>query len=62
MPFLTPARTHPVPCYNAWFPRISGCGRGSSCGVTVEFKRDANGQVSEAALNDNGTAVVLKRK
>jgi CubicO group peptidase (beta-lactamase class C family) len=31
-------------------------------GVTIEFKRDASGKVSEAALNDNGTAVVLKKK
>jgi CubicO group peptidase (beta-lactamase class C family) len=31
-------------------------------GVTIEFKRDASGKVSEAAFNDNGTAVVLKKK
>jgi len=31
-------------------------------GVTIEFKQDASGKVNEAALDDNGTAVVLKRK
>jgi CubicO group peptidase (beta-lactamase class C family) len=31
-------------------------------GVTIEFKRDAIGKITEAALNDNGTAVVLKKK
>jgi CubicO group peptidase (beta-lactamase class C family) len=31
-------------------------------GVSLEFKRDANGKVVEAALSDNGTTVVLKRK
>jgi YD repeat-containing protein len=31
-------------------------------GVTIEFKRDANGKITEAALNDNGTAIVLKKK
>jgi len=31
-------------------------------GVSLEFKRDANGKVIEAALSDNGTTVVLKRK
>jgi YD repeat-containing protein len=31
-------------------------------GVTIEFKRDASGRVAEAALNDNGTAIVLKKK
>jgi CubicO group peptidase (beta-lactamase class C family) len=31
-------------------------------GVTIEFKRDANGKIAEAVLNDNGTAIVLKRK
>jgi CubicO group peptidase (beta-lactamase class C family) len=31
-------------------------------GVNIEFKRDANGKVSEAALNDNGTVLVLKKK
>jgi len=31
-------------------------------GVTIEFKRDAGGKVVEAALNDNGTAFVLKKK
>jgi hypothetical protein len=31
-------------------------------GVTIEFKRDASGKVTEAALNDNGTAMVLKKK
>ena len=31
-------------------------------GVTMEFKRDASGKVMEAALNDNGTAIVLKKK
>jgi CubicO group peptidase (beta-lactamase class C family) len=31
-------------------------------GVTIEFKQDTNGKITEAALNDNGTAIVLKRK
>jgi CubicO group peptidase (beta-lactamase class C family) len=31
-------------------------------GVTIEFKPDASGKVNEAALDDNGTVVVLKRK
>jgi CubicO group peptidase (beta-lactamase class C family) len=31
-------------------------------GVTIEFKRDASGKINEAALNDNGTAIVLKKK
>jgi YD repeat-containing protein len=31
-------------------------------GVTIEFKRDASGKVTEAAFNDNGTAIVLKKK
>jgi CubicO group peptidase (beta-lactamase class C family) len=31
-------------------------------GVSIEFKRDASGKISEAALNDNGTAIVLKKK
>lgn len=31
-------------------------------GVSLEFKRDAAGKVVEAALSDNGTTVVLKRK
>jgi hypothetical protein len=30
-------------------------------GVTIEFKRNAGGRVAEAALNDNGTAIVLKK-
>jgi len=31
-------------------------------GVTLEFKRDATGKVVEAALDDNGTVIVLKKK
>jgi CubicO group peptidase (beta-lactamase class C family) len=31
-------------------------------GVSVEFKRDAAGKVTEAALDDNGTVIVLKKK
>lgn len=31
-------------------------------GVSIEFKRDASGKVVEAALDDNGTVFVLKRK
>jgi CubicO group peptidase (beta-lactamase class C family) len=31
-------------------------------GVTVEFKRDPSGKITEAALNDNGTSIVLKKK
>jgi hypothetical protein len=30
-------------------------------GVTIEFKRDASGKVSEAAFNVNGTAVLKKK-
>jgi len=30
--------------------------------ITIEFKRDAQGKVSEAALNQLGTVVVLKKK
>jgi hypothetical protein len=30
--------------------------------VSLEFKRDAAQKVVEAALSDNGTTVVLKRK
>jgi CubicO group peptidase (beta-lactamase class C family) len=35
---------------------------GDIAGVTLEFKRDAQGRVSEAVLNQLGTAVVLKKK
>jgi hypothetical protein len=31
-------------------------------GVSIEFKRDTNGKVSEAALNDDGTMLVLKKE
>jgi CubicO group peptidase (beta-lactamase class C family) len=31
-------------------------------GITIEFKRDTQGKVSEAALNQLGTVVVLKKK
>lgn len=31
-------------------------------GVSLEFKRDASGKVIEAALSDNGTTIVLKKK
>ena len=31
-------------------------------GVSIEFKVDASGKVIEAVLNDNGTAIVLKKK
>ena len=31
-------------------------------GVSIEFKRDAGGKVVEAALDDNGTVLVLKKK
>lgn len=31
-------------------------------GVTIEFERDASGKITEAALNDNGTAMVLKKR
>jgi len=31
-------------------------------GITIEFKRDADGKVSEAVLNQLGTVVVLKKK
>jgi CubicO group peptidase (beta-lactamase class C family) len=31
-------------------------------GITIEFKRDAQGKVSEAVLNQMGTIVVLKKK
>jgi hypothetical protein len=30
-------------------------------GVTIEFKRDAS-KIIEAAVNDNGTVIVLKKK
>ena len=35
---------------------------GDIAGVTLEFKRDAQGRVSEAVLNQLGTAVVLKKR
>ena len=35
---------------------------GDLAGVTMEFKRDAQGKVSEAVLNQLGTVLVLKRK
>src|SRR5271165_353618 len=35
---------------------------GDLAGVTLEFKRDAQGKVSEAVLNQLGTVVVLKKK
>jgi CubicO group peptidase (beta-lactamase class C family) len=31
-------------------------------GVTIEFKRDSSGKITEASLNDNGTVLVLKKK
>ena len=31
-------------------------------GVSVEFKRDVSGKITEAAVNDNGTVMVLKKK
>jgi YD repeat-containing protein len=31
-------------------------------GVTIEFKRDASGKIIEAAVNDNGTFTVLKKR
>jgi CubicO group peptidase (beta-lactamase class C family) len=31
-------------------------------GVSLEFRRDANGKVVEASLNDNGTVFVMKKK
>jgi hypothetical protein len=31
-------------------------------GITIEFKRDAAGKVSEAALNQLGTVLILKKK
>jgi CubicO group peptidase (beta-lactamase class C family) len=31
-------------------------------GVTIEFKRDASGKITEAAFDDNGTVLVLKKK
>ena len=31
-------------------------------GASIEFKRDANGKVTEAAFDDNGTVLVLKKK
>jgi hypothetical protein len=31
-------------------------------GVTVEFKRDAAGKVTEAVLNQLGTVIVLKKQ
>ena len=31
-------------------------------GVTIEFKRDAQGTVTEAALNQLGTVIVLKKQ
>jgi CubicO group peptidase (beta-lactamase class C family) len=31
-------------------------------GFTIEFKRDASGKVTEAALNELGTVIVLKKK
>jgi hypothetical protein len=31
-------------------------------GITIEFKRDANGNASDAVLNQLGTVVVLKKK
>jgi hypothetical protein len=31
-------------------------------GITIEFKRDQTGKVTEAALNQLGTVVVLKKK
>jgi len=31
-------------------------------GVAIEFKHDATGKITEAAVNDNGTVFVLKKK
>jgi hypothetical protein len=31
-------------------------------GITLEFKRDAAGKVTEAALNQLGTVIILKKK
>jgi len=31
-------------------------------GVSIEFKQDATGKVVEAAVNDNGTVLVMKKK
>jgi CubicO group peptidase (beta-lactamase class C family) len=31
-------------------------------GVSIEFQRDMSGKISEAAVNDNGTVMVLKKK
>jgi YD repeat-containing protein len=31
-------------------------------GITMEFKRDAQGKVTEAVLNQLGTVIVLKKK
>jgi CubicO group peptidase (beta-lactamase class C family) len=31
-------------------------------GVSIEFKRDVSGKIIEAAVNDNGTVMVLKKK
>jgi CubicO group peptidase (beta-lactamase class C family) len=31
-------------------------------GVTIEFKRDTSGKIIEAAVNDNGTVMMLKKK
>jgi hypothetical protein len=31
-------------------------------GVSIEFKRDESGKIAEAAVNDNGTVMVLKKK
>jgi CubicO group peptidase (beta-lactamase class C family) len=31
-------------------------------GVSVEFRRDANGKVVEVSVNDNGTVIVMKKK
>jgi CubicO group peptidase (beta-lactamase class C family) len=31
-------------------------------GLTIEFKQDATGKVTEAVINDNGTVLVMKKK
>jgi hypothetical protein len=31
-------------------------------GISIEFKRDTSGKVTEAALNQLGTVLVLKKK
>jgi hypothetical protein len=31
-------------------------------GVSIEFKPDLSGKITEAAVNDNGTVMVLKKK